>query len=224
MACNFQSAMIHLFSALKIARQCRKALASDELASAFIQAMIQNIPDPITPPPELDKDPPNKRMAKTVVKLESEYERLTSCAERVAFSKVPEKSELLAIVEETRQETQWILSRYNTLELYEKWLRRSKILHHEDSFSECLLQTNEPGPFQGLVSQIDDHLAITKLGKDIADPVPLDEWRKSAAKESLMVLVLSAQTDLPLRHITMDFFEVSRQIRWPGQLRTLSGT
>ncbi|KIW29564.1 uncharacterized protein PV07_05372 [Cladophialophora immunda] len=217
MSCNFQSAMMHLLSALQIARQCRKALASDELASLFVEGMVFNLPDPqAAPPPDIGNDPPDIRRIKAVVKLEVEYDRVAACTQRVTASDVPNKRETLAILDESRREVQWILSKYNTAEQYTRWLLH-KAQQVADGFSVTMPKLeNRPGIFQKLVRDVDEYLARSASG-DAQSQIPMGLWRKDASSGTLTLMVLTAGTDLPLRHITMDFFETARQIRWPGR-------
>jgi hypothetical protein len=221
MCCRFQSAMMHGLSALKIAKQCRKTLASDEFASMFVQCLILDLPGMDSAPlPELVKDPPEIRRRQAVVKLEVEHDRVTACARRVAISDAPSKHNILAILEGSRQEIQWILSRYNTPELYGKWLRHKKHQATDPDWTVTPLE-NRPGFFQQFVKTVDEQLAAAeatfKLTGAEWPKVPVDMWRKDSAQETLMFMFMVAGTDLELRHITMDFFEVSRRIRWPGR-------
>ena len=156
--------VMHLLSALKIAHQCRKVLASDELASTFVHGMMCNLPDPeATPPPELDKDPPGVRRMKAVVKLEVEYDRVTACAQRVAVSNTSIKHEILPILEESRQEVQWIIFKYSTPKSYEKWLLHKK-QHLADVNRKSSHSDDRPGFYQQLVQNVDDFLAKAETG------------------------------------------------------------
>ncbi len=216
MSCRFQSAMIHGLSAVKIARQCRKVLASDQLALMFVQHMVFNLPGPDAAPlPEFVKDPPEIRRMEAVVLLEVEHDRVMACAQRVVMGNAPDRHHVLAILEESRQEVQWILSRYNTPALYAKWLlHKTEQAADEDRKTGCL--RGRPGFYQKLVEKIDGYFLTANID-GMHTPIPVDLWRKDSAQETLMFMVIVAGTDLSLRHITVEFFEASRQIRWPGR-------
>ncbi|KIW99178.1 uncharacterized protein Z519_00841 [Cladophialophora bantiana CBS 173.52] len=209
--------MMHLLSALHIARQCRKKLPSDELASLSVEGMVFNLPDPqAARQSDVGNDPPDIRRMKAVVKLDVEYDRVIACAQRVVTNKVPNKREILVILEESRRELQWILSKYNTSELYTRWLLKKTKQPADSSVRGMSELENPPGIFQKLVKNVDEYLARS-AGEDVPLQIPTDPWRNDASGETLTFMVLTAGTDLPLRHITMDFFETARQIRWPGR-------
>lgn len=216
MSCRFESATVHGLSALKIARQCHKTLVSDELASTFVQHMIFNLSKPDTVQPSHSaKAPPSVRRVEAVTNLELEYDRITASVQRVITSNVPDKHDILTILEDSRQEIQWILSRYNTLELYVEWVLK-KQAQDATPHQKLPALADKPGILQSLVKNIDEFITTTdEISMPI--PAPVDLWRKVSAQETLMYIVMVAGTDLSLRCITLDFMEVSRQIRWPGK-------
>jgi hypothetical protein len=222
MSCRFQSAMMHGFSAIRIAKEYRAALANDELASTIVTGMIFSMPGPKTkPPPAFLHEPVNIRKGKAVKILEIEYDSVTACAERVALTCVPFRTEILAILQETRHEIEWILSKYNTPGQYANWLLFKN--HQSPDAEQLSLRSAETsGLCQSLITDIDEYLAKAALDPDEVElspqvDVPIDQWRQDFAHEVLMFVVLVAGLDLELRYINMDFFEVSRQIRWPGR-------
>ncbi|KAJ9613928.1 hypothetical protein H2200_002064 [Cladophialophora chaetospira] len=219
MSCRHESAIVHARSALKIARQCHEILPGDALASTLVQHMVFNLQGPdMVPSPDLLRDPPGIRRMEAVAKLENEYARVTACAQRVVMSDVLDKNDILATLEESRQELQWILSRYNTMELYVKW-----VLNQQEQtgspLPDFLPLASQPGLFQPLVEKIDEYISTADEAGALI-PAPVDVWRKVSAQETLMFMVMVAGTDLSLRHITLDFMEVSRQIRWPASCPT----
>jgi hypothetical protein len=217
-ACNLQSALMHLDSALKISQQCRKELASDALASTFVHCMLSffgDNPGDVSMP-ELDPDPPELRKRKAVVRLEAEYERVTAYAPRIAALKdLSQKHGLLNLVEEARREIQWLLSKYSHPMIYAKWLaHRPGQIDEDPTIDPTLLTVGIPTIFPQFLSRLETYLTAVEADEFLCS-APLEMWRKDAALEMLLFPVLTAQTDLPLRHISMDFLEISREIRWP---------
>ncbi|KIX07097.1 uncharacterized protein Z518_05074 [Rhinocladiella mackenziei CBS 650.93] len=218
MSGKFKSAMMHILSAMKIAQQSRKALASDALANFFVQGMVAGFPpDPETLKdtklePSDDADPPAVKKAKAVPKLEHGYDQVLACRHRVMVNGAPEKPRILFTLDALRSEIQWILSQYNTPESYDKWLQSVQGYEQSERDPDPLPGTT-PGICYRILTDVDNHIG-DKPGFDIV------EWEKECMRTMMMFMVLTAGSDLTLRHTTMEFFEYSRQIRQPRrQLR-----
>jgi hypothetical protein len=207
----FQSAVVHIISAVQISRRCRKELSSDALASSFIEGMLANVPEPgaadsIALDPAIRHDPPLVRQAKAVPKLEHAYVQIVTCIDRVGFSHVVRKAQILSTLELARQEIWYALSRYNTPEQFALWMHKARSADPDQIPWFHLVDS--PGLYARPINILDDHL-LTHIVFN------MEEWTKEIGRTTLLFLIMTAEADLPMRHITMDFFEYARQIRLP---------
>ena len=205
---NFQSALVHLQSAMKISEQRQSQSASDALAYAFIRTMVAAIGENITADFTTNDVPPALRKARAMPVLEQSFDQIVRCIRRVMASRITQKSEVLRILDLAGQEARYCLSRYMSEVQFERWSQRAQSSQAGES-SECSDATNLPGIFSNVVADVDEYVA----GRS---GLSLDQLDRDVRRATHLFLVTTAEADLALRHITMDLFNHSRQIRLPA--------
>ena len=208
---DFKAAMMHMGSAIKIVQNSQPNHFSDAFAAWFIQGIMSGISSPLKREtggwdPINEEDPADVRKRKTMASLMQGYPQLVTCCRRLVASDAPEKTNILAILDEAKQEVQWILKKWLPLDEYVLWRAEA-----EDVDNACIVGPDDlqrPGLFSKIVQDVDEYLAGSVA-------FSLNDWEVSVSRTTLMLILTTVRSDLLLRHDMLEFCEIAKQIRAP---------
>jgi hypothetical protein len=212
---KIKSSMMHTLRAHKLLLKSPSRLSSDALASSFLASMINGMPviselENMIAGSNFETTEPFARKKLAVKQLWTVYRQVCEGHQRVKKSECAPKARILGMLDVTRQEIQWALSRWEEPQVYLQWLesnRSNSSLRLEPPSRDPSPATNDPpGPF----SQIVNDLGLYLAGKH---GFSIDECLYQASNSMLLFLVVTAASDVEMRQDALEFAEFSNKIR-----------